>query len=54
MPDSKNLDSKVSSQMLYPTFQHTDDEYLNQVYKTLEWNYQKINFKDLEKKSYWS
>ncbi len=30
--------------------QHTDDEYLNQVYTTLEWNYQNINFKNLERK----
>lgn len=28
--------------------QHTDEEYLNQVYKTLEWNYANINFNDLE------
>jgi len=30
--------------------QRTDGEYLNQVYKTLEWNYQNINFKELERK----
>jgi DNA-binding transcriptional MerR regulator/SAM-dependent methyltransferase len=28
--------------------QNTDDEYLEQVYKTLEWNYANIDFKDLE------
>jgi len=47
-------DSDHDSENQFPDIisyiQHTDDEYLNQVYKTLEWNYQNINFKDLERK----
>lgn len=31
--------------------QHTDAEYLNHIYKTLEWNVQNIDFKNLSKKT---